>query len=160
MSAVLAVCDHPSPRLQTASPSRPTPSAGGWAMPWRLFGTGCSGGLELSVWRPAPALDYLPKTPNPKNEIGKNRNGAIQRGRICYTVADVAYSTQVNARYPEILLARIDAAAGAGKRTEWILEACRMRLDAGVAQKVEHRATDPEAGGSIPPPRSKPDMAA
>src|SRR5580693_8094568 len=37
---------------------------------------------------------------------------------------------QVNMRVPEVLLARINAAAG-DDRTKWILEACRMRLDAG-----------------------------
>ena len=35
---------------------------------------------------------------------------------------------QVNMRVPEVLLGRIDAVAE-GKRTAWILEACRMRLD-------------------------------
>jgi hypothetical protein len=35
---------------------------------------------------------------------------------------------QVNMRVPEVLLARINAAAGE-QRTAWILEACRMRLD-------------------------------
>ena len=32
-------------------------------------------------------------------------------------------------RIPNVLRARIDKAAGEGKRSEWILEACRMRLD-------------------------------
>jgi hypothetical protein len=41
----------------------------------------------------------------------------------------MADSTQVNVRYSNILLARIDSAAGEGKRSEWILEACRMRLE-------------------------------
>lgn len=41
----------------------------------------------------------------------------------------MADSIQVNVRYSNVLLARIDAAAGEGKRSEWILEACRMRLD-------------------------------
>jgi hypothetical protein len=46
-------------------------------------------------------------------------------------------TNQVNARYPKDLLARIDAAAGEGKRSEWILEACRMRLDGRVAELAD-----------------------
>jgi hypothetical protein len=32
-------------------------------------------------------------------------------------------------RIPDVLQARIDAVAGKGKRSAWILEACRIRLD-------------------------------
>lgn len=38
-------------------------------------------------------------------------------------------TSQVNMRVPEVLLARIDSAAGEDGRSKWILEACRMRLD-------------------------------
>lgn len=36
---------------------------------------------------------------------------------------------QVNVRFPEVLLARIDSEAGDGNRSQWILESCRMRLN-------------------------------
>lgn len=49
----------------------------------------------------------------------------------------MADSTQVNVRYSNVLLARIDTVAGEGKRSEWILEACRIRLDEELAIPAE-----------------------
>jgi hypothetical protein len=43
-------------------------------------------------------------------------------------------------RIPDVLRARIDSAAGDGKRSEWILEACRMRLDGPIVGKVPSQA--------------------
>ncbi len=45
-------------------------------------------------------------------------------------------------RVPEVLLARINAAAG-DERTKWILEACRMRLDgvAGIDKSAVSKGT-------------------
>ena len=60
-------------------------------------------------------------------------------------------------RIPEIVQARIDSAAGGGKRSEWILEACRMRLDGDTS--VAEEAGGFSVVGSIPAPLStKPDM--
>jgi hypothetical protein len=61
---------------------------------------------------------------------------------------------QVNMRVPEVLLARIDAAADEGKRSEWILEACRRRLD-GIPISSNGRFPHGEIGEGAP----KPDMA-
>lgn len=61
-------------------------------------------------------------------------------------------------RIPDVLQVRIDSAAGVDGRSKWILEACRMRLDGEGSSAVEQRSSSPRVGGSIPPPRSKPDM--
>ena len=75
---------------------------------------------------------------------------------------------QVNMRVPEVLLARINAAGG-GDRTKWILEACRMRLDAGGRARAsdvktenaggDHIKVTHHAGQQTPDPSSKPNMA-
>lgn len=57
-------------------------------------------------------------------------------------------------RIPDVLQAMIDQAADKGERSNWILEACRMRLDSGDSSKVEQRPSSPQVEGSIPSPRS------
>ena len=76
-------------------------------------------------------------------------------------------------RIPDVLRARIDkAAGGSGKRSEWILEACRMRLDGPIPGKVVSVGTVQPPDGLPPIPyfqvestdfpslKRKPDMAA
>ena len=61
-------------------------------------------------------------------------------------------------RIPDVLYGRIKAASD-GSMAEWILEACRMRLDGDTS--VAEEAGGTSVGGSIPPPQSiKPDMQA
>jgi hypothetical protein len=67
---------------------------------------------------------------------------------------------QVNIRIPEVLLSLINSAAGEGKRSEWILEACRMRLDSGRGKAIDPSAFQPEDIGPTPTVHFKPDMQA
>lgn len=60
-------------------------------------------------------------------------------------------------RIPDVLRARIESASG-GRMAEWILEACRMQLEAGRAHPVELLPSKQEETGSTPVPRSKPSL--
>jgi hypothetical protein len=63
-------------------------------------------------------------------------------------------------RIPDVLRARIDAAAGEGKRSEWILEACRMRLDGEGPHRLARDGNQSGArfdSAAVPP---KPDKQA
>lgn len=64
------------------------------------------------------------------------------------------------ARLPEMLVARIDSAAASCRvsRAQFIAEACRMRLDGEGSSVVEPGPSKADVAGSIPAPRSKPDM--
>lgn len=53
-------------------------------------------------------------------------------------------------RVPDILLSRIDHAAGEGERSKWILDACRMRLDGSVGEAATPSVSKTESAGSSP----------
>lgn len=56
-------------------------------------------------------------------------------------------TNQVNVRYPQELLDSIDKTAGFGKRSEWIFEACRMRLDGAVENCASVQGTHQSKAG-------------